>query len=152
MAIGDWTEKVAADFVTYAPASAGPLQHYRTIIEPLPLCQTSTAPAAGSAKLRVFNQVALRAPRGLERLHESVNKNDWEWKYDFARGLAVNLAPIRVNTVCPGLGLNERLACSPELVRKQTERHLIRCRAEVAEVAQTYLYLMRGSVSALGVR
>lgn len=69
-----------------------------------------------------------------------------------ARGLAVNLAPIRVNTVCPGLGLNERLARSPELVRKQTERQLIPCRAELAEVAQTYLYLMCGSVSALGGR
>jgi hypothetical protein len=58
MAIGDWTEKVAADFITHAPACAGPLQHYRTIVEPPRLCQTSTAPgAAGSAKLRVLNQV-----------------------------------------------------------------------------------------------
>ncbi len=62
-----------------------------------------------------------------------------------ARGLAVDLAPIRVNAVCPGLVLNERLSRSPELVRQQTERQLIPRGAEPAEVAQAYLYLMRGS-------
>ncbi len=62
-----------------------------------------------------------------------------------ARGLAVDVAPIRVNAVCPGLVLTERLARSPELVRQQTERQLIPRGAEPAEVAQAYLYLMRGN-------
>jgi NAD(P)-dependent dehydrogenase (short-subunit alcohol dehydrogenase family) len=61
-----------------------------------------------------------------------------------ARGLAVDLAPIRVNAVCPGLVLNERLNRSPELVRQQTERQLIPRGADPSEVAQAYLYLMRG--------
>jgi NAD(P)-dependent dehydrogenase (short-subunit alcohol dehydrogenase family) len=60
------------------------------------------------------------------------------------RGLAVDLAPIRVNAVCPGLVLNERLNRSPELVRQQTERQLIARGADPSEVAQAYLYLMRG--------
>jgi NAD(P)-dependent dehydrogenase (short-subunit alcohol dehydrogenase family) len=61
-----------------------------------------------------------------------------------ARGLAVDLAPIRVNAVCPGLVLNESLNRSPELVRQQTERQLIPRGADPSEVAQAYLYLMRG--------
>lgn len=62
-----------------------------------------------------------------------------------ARGLAVDLAPIRVNAVCPGLVLTERFSGSPELVRQYTERQLIPRGAEPAEVAQAYLYLMRGT-------
>jgi len=62
-----------------------------------------------------------------------------------ARGLAVDLAPIRVNAVCPGLVLTERLSRSPDLVRQQTEHQLIPRGAEPAEMAQAYLYLMRGT-------
>ena len=64
-----------------------------------------------------------------------------------ARGLAVDLAPLRVNAVCPGVVLTERLSQfqSPELVRQQTGRQLIPRGAEPAEVAQAYLYLMRGT-------
>jgi NAD(P)-dependent dehydrogenase (short-subunit alcohol dehydrogenase family) len=62
-----------------------------------------------------------------------------------ARGLAVDLAPLRVNAVCPGLVLNEKLSQSPELVRQQTGHQLIPRGAEPAEVAQAYLYLMRGT-------
>ena len=50
-----------------------------------------------------------------------------------------------VNAVCPGLVLTETLNRSPEMVRQQTERQLIPRGAEPAEVAQAYLYLMRGS-------
>jgi NAD(P)-dependent dehydrogenase (short-subunit alcohol dehydrogenase family) len=60
------------------------------------------------------------------------------------RGLAVHLAPIRVNGVCPGAVLTEKLAGAAELVRQQTARQLIPRGAEPAEVAQAYLYLMRG--------
>jgi NAD(P)-dependent dehydrogenase (short-subunit alcohol dehydrogenase family) len=61
-----------------------------------------------------------------------------------ARGLAVDLAPIRVNAVCPGLVLTEKLSMPAEAVRQYTQRQLIPRGAEPAEVAQAYLYLMRG--------
>jgi NAD(P)-dependent dehydrogenase (short-subunit alcohol dehydrogenase family) len=62
-----------------------------------------------------------------------------------ARALAVDLAPVRVNTVCPGLVLTERAAhVSAEVVRKMTEHQPVPRGAEPAEVAQAYLYLMRG--------
>jgi NAD(P)-dependent dehydrogenase (short-subunit alcohol dehydrogenase family) len=40
--------------------------------------------------------------------------------------------------------LNERLARSLEVIRQQTERQLLPRGAEPVEVAQAYLYLMRG--------
>lgn len=62
-----------------------------------------------------------------------------------ARGLAVDLAPVRVNAVCPGLVLTERWANpSPEMMRQIAERQLIPRGARPEEVAQAYLYLMRG--------
>ena len=61
------------------------------------------------------------------------------------RGLAADLAPIRVNAVCPGLVMTERMAkASPQWVQKMTERLPLPRAAEPAEVAQAYLYLMRG--------
>ncbi len=61
------------------------------------------------------------------------------------KGLAVDLAPIRVNAVCPGLVLTERLAAWPaEMIRQFTGRQPLPRGAEAAEAAQAYLYLMRG--------
>lgn len=61
------------------------------------------------------------------------------------RGLAVDLAPIRVNTVCPGLVLTDRLAQWPsDVIRQMTERQPLPRAADPAEAAQAYLYLMRG--------
>ncbi len=60
------------------------------------------------------------------------------------RALAVDLAPLRVNTVCPGLVLTERLAAwPPETIRKMTERLPIPRAADPHEAAQAYLYAMR---------
>ena len=57
----------------------------------------------------------------------------------------LDLAPIRVNAVCPGVVLTERWAkASPEMIRQFTERQLLPRGAEPFEVAQAYLYLMRG--------
>ncbi len=62
------------------------------------------------------------------------------------RGLALDLAPLRVNSVCPGPMLTERLAPWPvEVIRQMTERQPLPRAADPAEVAQAYLYLMRGS-------
>src|SRR5450631_2744694 len=59
------------------------------------------------------------------------------------RSLAVDLAPIRVNAVRSGCTATDRSA-RPEFVH-QTQRLLIRRSAEPVEIAQAYLYLMRGS-------
>jgi NAD(P)-dependent dehydrogenase (short-subunit alcohol dehydrogenase family) len=64
------------------------------------------------------------------------------------RGLAVELAPVRVNCVCPGLirtGVWDRI---PEEKREAefarlTERQLLPRIGEPAEAAEAYLYLMR---------
>ena len=61
------------------------------------------------------------------------------------RGLAVDLAPIRVNAVCPGLTLTEQWAQAPaEMIQQMTARQLLPRGADPAEVAEAYLYAMRG--------
>ena len=61
------------------------------------------------------------------------------------RGLAVDLAPIRVNAVCPGLTLTEQWAQAPvEMIQQMTGRQPLPRAAETAEVAEAYLYAMRG--------
>jgi len=65
------------------------------------------------------------------------------------RALAVELAPIRVNGVCPGAVRTDIWNAIPEAQRedrfkKMTERQLVRRIGEPAEVAEAYLYLMRG--------
>ena len=61
------------------------------------------------------------------------------------RGLALDIAPIRVNAVCPGLVMTERGRQMPEeAVRQMTARQPLPRGAEPDEVAQAYLYAMRG--------
>ena len=62
------------------------------------------------------------------------------------RGLAVDLAPLRVNAVCPGLVLTERISqmMPAEMLKRYTDRQPLPRGAEPEEVAQAYLYLMRG--------
>ncbi len=62
------------------------------------------------------------------------------------RGLAVDLSPIRVNCVCPGLVLTELTTGWPEeMLKRFTAAQPIARGADPDEVAQAYLYLMRGS-------
>jgi NAD(P)-dependent dehydrogenase (short-subunit alcohol dehydrogenase family) len=68
------------------------------------------------------------------------------------RSLAVDLAPLRVNAVCPGFVLTEVWNSIPEnqraaQIRKMTERLPLPRAGLPAEVAQAYLYLMRGAYS-----
>lgn len=68
------------------------------------------------------------------------------------RALAVDLAPIRVNAVCPGLILTEVWSDMPEDRREEQLRRMTASqplpRAGLpAEVAEAYLYLMAGSYS-----
>lgn len=61
------------------------------------------------------------------------------------RGLAVDLAPIRVNTVCLGTVLTGHMANAPaEMIRQLTQRQLLPRAADPTEAAQAYLYAMRG--------
>jgi NAD(P)-dependent dehydrogenase (short-subunit alcohol dehydrogenase family) len=56
------------------------------------------------------------------------------------------MAPIRVNAVCPGLVLTERIAgWPPEMLKQMTANQLIQRPARVEEVAEAYLHLMRAS-------
>jgi len=64
------------------------------------------------------------------------------------RGLAVDLAPIRVNAVCPGLIRTEVWNSIPaegreEQFRQMTARQPLARIGEPAEVAEAYLYLLR---------
>lgn len=64
-----------------------------------------------------------------------------------SHGLAVDLAPVRVNCVCPGLIRTEMWDSFPEQHRealvKMTERQLLPRPGRPAEAAEAYLYLMR---------
>jgi NAD(P)-dependent dehydrogenase (short-subunit alcohol dehydrogenase family) len=61
------------------------------------------------------------------------------------RGLAVELAPVRVNAVCPGLVLTEVWDSLPaEQLARMTARLPTPRPGDPAELAQAYLYLMRG--------
>ncbi len=65
------------------------------------------------------------------------------------RALAVELAPVRVNAVCPGLILTEVWSSIPEDKREaqllsMTKQQPLPRPGDPAETAQAYLYLMRG--------
>ena len=60
------------------------------------------------------------------------------------RGLAVDLAPVRVNAVCPGIVLTDRTKQLPEeMLKAFTARLPLPRGGEPAEAAEAYLYLMR---------
>ena len=68
------------------------------------------------------------------------------------RALAVDLAPLRVNAVCPGYVLTEVWNSIPEdrreaQLQRMTEQQPLPRAAAPAEVAEAYLYLMRGTFS-----
>jgi NAD(P)-dependent dehydrogenase (short-subunit alcohol dehydrogenase family) len=66
-----------------------------------------------------------------------------------ARGLAVDLAPIRVNCVAPGLIQTEQWALLPEAYAARllegTKRQLLARPGTPAEAAEAYLYCMRNT-------
>ena len=60
------------------------------------------------------------------------------------RGLALELAPLRVNAVCPGLILTERNRRIPEeMLKRYTASAPLPRGGEPAEIAEAYLYAMR---------
>jgi NAD(P)-dependent dehydrogenase (short-subunit alcohol dehydrogenase family) len=62
-----------------------------------------------------------------------------------AKGLAVDLAPLRVNAVCPGLIATGVWDSAPAgRLAKMAERLPIPRAGDPAEVAQAYIYLMKG--------
>jgi NAD(P)-dependent dehydrogenase (short-subunit alcohol dehydrogenase family) len=61
-----------------------------------------------------------------------------------AKGLAVDLAPLRVNAVCPGVIMTEIWAgASPDAIARMTARFPVPRGGDPAEVAQAYVYLMK---------
>jgi NAD(P)-dependent dehydrogenase (short-subunit alcohol dehydrogenase family) len=61
-------------------------------------------------------------------------------------GLAVELAPVRVNAVCPGLIATDALSAIPaERVTAMTARQAVPRAGSPDEAAEAYLYLMRGT-------
>ena len=59
------------------------------------------------------------------------------------RGLAMDLAPVRVNAVCPGFVLTEHLKQMPEaMLRTVTASQPVPRAASPAEAAKAYVYLM----------
>jgi len=61
------------------------------------------------------------------------------------RGLAVELAPVRINGVCPGYIETEIWGNTPREQRlKMTERYPLQRPGSPAECAEAYLYLMKG--------
>lgn len=68
------------------------------------------------------------------------------------RALAVELSPLRVNAVCPGLVLTEVWSSIPEdrraeQIRRMTARQPLPRAGDPDEIAEAYLYLIRGSYS-----
>lgn len=66
------------------------------------------------------------------------------------RSLAVDLAPLRVNAVCPGYVLTDVWNRIPEdareeQIRNMTQRQPIPRAADPSEIAEAYLYLLRGT-------
>jgi len=66
----------------------------------------------------------------------------------FTRGLAVDLAPIRVNSVCPGAVETELWNAMPKeqiaaLMNTLTDKLLVKHVADPDEVAEAYLFLMK---------
>eukprot|EP01088_Endostelium_zonatum_P019588 TRINITY_DN6843_c0_g1_i1.p1 TRINITY_DN6843_c0_g1~~TRINITY_DN6843_c0_g1_i1.p1 ORF type:complete len:111 (+),score=15.02 TRINITY_DN6843_c0_g1_i1:82-414(+) len=67
-----------------------------------------------------------------------------------ARGLAVDLAPIRVNTVCPGFVSTEMWEAMPteartQFFKEQGSKLLTQKIGTPEEVAQSYIYLMQST-------
>lgn len=62
------------------------------------------------------------------------------------RALSIDLAPVRVNAVCPGLISTEALASIPAAqIETMTKRQAVPRAGSPDEAAEAYLYLMRGT-------
>lgn len=65
---------------------------------------------------------------------------------NLVRGLAIELAPVRVNCVCPGLLISEATSAMPrELLQSRVASQPLPRPGTIEEVAEAYLYLMRGT-------
>ena len=98
-------------------------------------------PAAGSYTI-TNGMLAHRPMKGMPLVTASASAVE-----GLARGLAVDLAPVRVNCVCPGLIETEMWDKFPEGYREMmmamTQRQLVRRPGQTDEAAEAYLTCMR---------
>lgn len=105
----------------------------------------------GAAQIRAGGSIVLSSGMAARRPRAglSVVSSVCGAMESLGRALAVELAPLRVNVVCPGTVKTELWDSFPESVReatfKRAEENLpVKHAAEPHEVAEAYLYLMRG--------
>jgi len=96
--------------------------------------------AAGGSITLTDGLIAHRPPKGAAVMTAMLGAIE-----HLTRGLAVDLAPLRVNAVCPGLINTERNQKIPEaVVQRYVGTSPLSRPGEPEEIAQAYLYLMRG--------
>ena len=101
-------------------------------------CRPTISP---SGSITVTNGAAAHRPRPNAAI-TSAGAGALEF---LVRGLAVDLAPVRVNCVCPGIIMTEVVRLTPEQRERMTARYPIPRPGTPDEAAEAYLYLMRGS-------
>jgi NAD(P)-dependent dehydrogenase (short-subunit alcohol dehydrogenase family) len=104
----------------------------------------------GSGKIRAGGSIVFTSGLAGQRPHANwaLGASICSAMEGLTRALAVELAPIRVNIVCPGvvktpLWANMAEADRDALYRQMEEHLLVGHVGEPAEIAQAYLYLMR---------
>jgi NAD(P)-dependent dehydrogenase (short-subunit alcohol dehydrogenase family) len=105
----------------------------------------------GAAQIREGGSIALTSGMASRRPRSgmSVVSSVCGATEALARALSVELAPLRVNVVCPGTVKTQLWDSFPEAVREATFKRaeqnlLVKHVGEAHEVAEAYLYLMRG--------
>ena len=157
---------IAAFFQTH-----GALDHlvftagdFDNIHDPRPLAHLDMAKAADGLKVRFWGAL-MAIKHALPHLspHGSITLTDGTLSHrpmkglalvtafggaieHLVQGLALDLAPIRVNSVCPGVALSERLAQLPkEVIRQMTAHQPLPRGGDPRELAQAYIYAMRAT-------
>jgi len=109
---------------------------------PVLIAQTAKIRSGGSITLTIGTAV-VKPPKGWSILAGVVGSTD-----GLTRGLAVDLAPIRVNVICPGLVDTELWNDVPQAQKESfwaevKDKLLVKHIAGPAEIAEAYLFVMK---------
>jgi NAD(P)-dependent dehydrogenase (short-subunit alcohol dehydrogenase family) len=141
---GDWSASGRGALAGLAVAEAGAIFKVR-FWGAVFACQAAQATIAPGGSITLTNgMIAHRPSKGSALSTAMAGAIE-----HLTEGLAVEMAPLRVNCVCPGMVRTEVWNSIPEdgreaRIAEMTKRQLIPRIGEPAEVAQAYLYLMRG--------